>query len=118
MAKKQNKSLKKADTVSIASGYVDLLNELKEKIRTAQLKAALTVNSELVFLYWEIGKKLSARMANEGWGAKVIDRLAHDLGIDFPGISGFSPRNLRYMRKFAESYNNSSILQALLAKIP
>ena len=118
MVKKQNKSLKKADTASIASGYVDLLNELKEKMRTAQLKAALAVNSELVFLYWEIGKKLSARMANEGWGAKVIDRLAHDLGVDFPGVSGFSPRNLRYMRKFAESYDDSSILQALLAKIP
>lgn len=118
MAKKQNKSLKNVGTASIASGYVDLLNELKEKIRTAQLKAALAVNSELVFLYWEIGKKLSARMANEGWGAKVIDRLAHDLGVDFPGVSGFSPRNLRYMRKFAESYDDSSILQALLAKIP
>lgn len=118
MTKKQNKSLKKANTAYVASGYVELLNELKEKIRTAQLKAALAVNSELVFLYWEIGKKLSSRMANEGWGAKVIDRLAHDLGIDFPGVSGFSPRNLRYMRKFAESYDDSSILQALLAKIP
>lgn len=117
MAKK-NKYLKKADTASIALSYVDLLNELKEEIRAAQLKASLAVNSELVFLYWEIGKKLSARMANEGWGAKVIDRLAHDLGVDFPGVSGFSPRNLRYMRKFAESYDDPSILQALLAKIP
>lgn len=116
--KKKPKSLKKANNVSVGLGYFDLLNELKEKIRTAQLKAALAVNSELVFLYWEIGKKLSLRMANERWGAKVIDRLAHDLGIDFPGVSGFSPRNLRYMRKFAESHNDPSILQALLAKIP
>ncbi|MBI5346275.1 MAG: DUF1016 domain-containing protein [Chlamydiae bacterium] len=95
-----------------------LLEQVKEKIKTAQLKAALSVNSELVFLYWEIGGMLSTKMKQEGWGAKVIDRLASDIGKDFPGVSGFSPRNLRYMRKFAESYADQSILQALLAKIP
>lgn len=57
-------------------------------------------------------------MKQEGWGAKVIDRLAQDLGKDFPGVSGFSPRNLRYMRKFAQTYTDSTILQAVLAKIP
>lgn len=98
--------------------YPILLEQVKEKIKTAQLKAALSVNSELVFLYWEIGWMLSTKMKQEGWGAKVIDRLASDIGKDFPGVSGFSPRNLRYMRKFAESYADQSILQALLAKIP
>lgn len=57
-------------------------------------------------------------MEQEGWGAKVIDRLAQDLGKDFPGVSGFSPRNLRYMRKFAQTYADFTILQAVLAKIP
>jgi predicted nuclease of restriction endonuclease-like (RecB) superfamily len=119
MAKKQKTPLIKAGTRSLTpTGYVELLNELKEKIRKAQLKAALAVNSELVFLYWEIGQMLSAKMADAKWGVKVIDRLANDLGNDFPGVSGFSPRNLRYMRKFAESYADPSILQALLARIP
>lgn len=108
---------KKNDVVEFSS-YPVLLESVKDKIKTAQLKAALAVNSELVSLYWEIGHMLSAKMEQEGWGAKVIDRLAQDLGKDFPGVSGFSPRNLRYMRKFAQSYENSTILQAVLAKIP
>ncbi|MBS0272638.1 MAG: DUF1016 family protein [Proteobacteria bacterium] len=98
--------------------YPILLENVKEKIRIAQLRASLAVNSELVSLYWEIGHMLSAKMEQEGWGAKVIDRLAQDLGKDFPGVSGFSPRNLRYMRKFAQTYTDSAILQAVLAKIP
>ena len=106
------------NTLMIPEGYIELLNDLKEKIRKAQLKAVLAVNNNLLSLYWEIGHMLSARMAKEGWGAKVIDRLAKDLEKDFPGLSGFSKRNLRYMRKFSESYPDMSILQAVLAKIP
>lgn len=109
---------KKKTEIAEWNNYPLLLEQVKVKIRDAQLKAALAVNSELVFLYWEIGQMLSARMKQEGWGAKVIDRLARDLGNDFPGVSGFSPRNLRYMRKFAQSYEDIQILQALLAKIP
>lgn len=118
MIRNQNKPLKKTDLVLTSASYVELLNKLKEKIQKTQLNAALAVNRELVFLYWDIGKILSAKIAGEGWGAKVVDRLAHDLGNNFPGVSGFSPRNLRYMRKFAETYSDPSILQALLAKIP
>jgi hypothetical protein len=110
--------IKKNNDVAESSSYPVLLESVKEKIKTAQLKAALAVNSELVALYWEIGHMLSAKMEQEGWGAKVIDRLAQDLGKDFPGVSGFSPRNLRYMRKFAQTYTDSTILQAVLAKLP
>ncbi len=119
MAKKLKSLLSQKDLkLTIPEGYVDLLNQLKEKIRKAQLKAAIAVNNELVFLYWEIGNMLSGKMKEAGWGAKVIDRLANDIGNDFPGISGFSPRNLRYMRKFFESYSDLSILQAVPAKLP
>jgi predicted nuclease of restriction endonuclease-like (RecB) superfamily len=110
--------IRKKNDVAESSNYPILLEHVKEKIKTAQLKASLAVNSELVSLYWEIGHMLSAKMEQEGWGAKVIDRLAQDLGKDFPGVSGFSPRNLRYMRKFAQTYADSTILQAVLAKIP
>jgi predicted nuclease of restriction endonuclease-like (RecB) superfamily len=110
--------IKKKNNAIDSSSYPVLLQQIKEKIKTAQLRASLAVNSELIFLYWEIGHMLSIKMEQERWGAKVIDRLAHDLGRDFPGVSGFSPRNLRYMRKFAESYPDPAILQALLAKIP
>lgn len=110
--------IRKKNDIAEFSSYPLLLESVKEKIKTAQLKAALAVNSELVSLYWEIGYMLSAKMEQEGWGAKVIDRLAQDLGKDFPGVSGFSPRNLRYMRKFAQTYTDSTILQAVLAKIP
>ncbi len=62
-----------------------------------QVRAALAVSRELVLLYWSIGRDLSNRFEREGWGGKIIDRLAHDLQTEFPGVEGYSPRNLRYM---------------------
>jgi predicted nuclease of restriction endonuclease-like (RecB) superfamily len=100
------------------SGYAELLKQLKERIRTAQVKAALAVNAELVCLYWEIGNTILNRQNQEGWGTKVVDRLAHDLKTAFPDMSGFSPRNLKYMRKFAETYPDKTIVQQVAAQIP
>lgn len=94
------------------SDYAEVLKQLKEKIRTAQVKAALAVNAELVCLYWEIGNTILNRQNQEGWGTKVVDRLAHDLKTAFPDMSGFSPRNLKYMRKFAETYPDKTICAA------
>jgi predicted nuclease of restriction endonuclease-like (RecB) superfamily len=99
-------------------GYDDLLRDLKERIQQAQVRAALAVNRELVLLYWQIGHDISAKMQAEGWGAKVVDRLAADLRRAFPEMKGFSPRNLRYMRSFAESYPDETILQQVVAKLP
>ena len=82
-------------------GYADWLADLKGRIHTAQQRAALAVNRELVELYWQIGRDILARQAEQGWGAKVIERLAHDLRAAFPEMKGFSPRNLKYMRAFA-----------------
>ncbi len=79
------------------TGYNNLLKEIKARNRTAQVRAALAVNRELVLLYWHIGSDILLRQQTEGWGAKVIERLARDLKAAFPEIVGFSPRNLKYV---------------------
>jgi predicted nuclease of restriction endonuclease-like (RecB) superfamily len=99
-------------------GYDDFLRDLKERIRNAQVRAALAVNRELVLLYWQIGRDILARQQQQGWGAKVIDRLAADLRQAFPEMQGFSPRNLKYMRAFAEAWPDEPIVQQLVAQIP
>src|SRR5438309_1863792 len=81
--------------------YRTFLEDLKQRVRTAQLRAAQAVNRELVTLYWEIGHEILSRQAQLGWGAGVIDQLAKDLRTTFPDVKGFSPRNLKYMRAFA-----------------
>ncbi len=84
--------------------YQHSLNTLKEKIKTARLKAVLAVNAQLLAIYWEIGKVIIDQQKEAGWGTKIIDRLAADLKIEFPDETGFSIRNLKYMRAFAEAY--------------
>jgi predicted nuclease of restriction endonuclease-like (RecB) superfamily len=101
-----------------ADNYDVFLKDLKTRIRQAQVKAALAVNQELIILYWQIGREILARQQQEGWGAKVIDRLAKDLKREFPDMKGFSPRNLKYMRAFAEAYLDQAIVQEVLAQIP
>jgi predicted nuclease of restriction endonuclease-like (RecB) superfamily len=100
------------------SGYAEWLIELKQRIHTAQQRATLAVNRELVGLYWSIGSEILARQAEQGWGAKVIDRLAHDLRTAFPEMKGFSPRNLKYMRAFAEAWTDAEFVQGVLAQLP
>ena len=79
---------------------------------------SLSVNRELVLLYWHIGREILARQAEQGWGAKVIERLAQDLRKAFPDMKGFSPRNLKYMRAFADAWNDAGFVQAALAQLP
>jgi len=102
---------------NIDKSYIQTLNELKSKIKTAQIKAALSVNAEMIYLYWEIGNTILQKQQQEGWGANIINRLSGDLQKSFPDMKGFSPRNLGYMKKFAETYPDSIILQEVLAKI-
>lgn len=101
-----------------SKSYQTLLADLKQRIRTAQVRAALAVNRELVLLYWGIGKEILARQDHEGWGTKVIDRLAKDLRSEFPGQQGLSPRNLKYMRALAEAWPDEAIVQQVAAQIP
>jgi predicted nuclease of restriction endonuclease-like (RecB) superfamily len=97
--------------------YGEFLAKLKERISRERFKAILSANFALVLMYWDIGQSILERQHNEGWGAKVIDRLSHDLKTAFPDMSGFSPRNLKYMRKFAESWPDKAIVQEVLAQI-
>src|SRR5262245_45016006 len=101
----------------LPEGYAQLLGQLKERIRSAQLRAGLAVNREMVVLYWQIGRDILQRQAQEGWGAKVIDRLAADLHRAFPDMTGLSPRNLKYMRAFAAAWPDEPIVQGPLAQI-
>lgn len=107
-----------AALIATPAGYADWLAELKTRIHTAQQRATLVVNRELVLLYWQIGRDILARQAAQGWGAKVIERLAHDLRAAFPDMKGFSPRNLKYMRAFAEAWPDGEFVQAALAPLP
>ena len=98
--------------------YAALLSDLKVQIRDAQLKAAIAVNQELTSLYWKIGHCILARQKEQGWGSKVIDRLAQDLKREFPEMKGFSRSNLKYMRAFAEAWPHGVIGQRALANLP
>ena len=99
-------------------GYAEWLADLKGRIHNAQQRATLAVNRELVLLYWQIGCDILVRQAAQGWGAKVIERLAHDLRAAFPEMKGFSPRNLKYMRSFAQAWPDAEFVQGVLAQLP
>jgi predicted nuclease of restriction endonuclease-like (RecB) superfamily len=110
--------LRSMSALSLPLDYPQLLAELKHHIRETQVRAALAVNSELVQLYWRIGHQILQRQDQQGWGAKVIEQLAQDLRQEFPEASGFSSRNLKYMRAFAQAWPDASIVQQLVAQIP
>jgi len=82
------------------------------------VRASLAVKRELILLYWSIGRDILARQEAAGWGAKIIDRLAKDLGAEFPGVEGFSQRNLKYMRAFAAAWPDEQIVQQVIAQLP
>jgi predicted nuclease of restriction endonuclease-like (RecB) superfamily len=98
--------------------YSDLLATLKARLRDARLRAAVSVNRELILLYWGIGRDILQRQTTEGWGAAVIERLARDLRRDFPDMTGLSPRNMKYMRAFAEAWPEEKMVQQLVAQLP
>ncbi|RNI24038.1 PDDEXK nuclease domain-containing protein [Rufibacter latericius] len=98
--------------------YADVLEELKSEIRKARVKAALAVNSELLSLYWRVGKTILAQQQAQGWGAKVIQTLSGDIRREFPDLQGFSYRNLLYMRQFASVYPVPEFTQQPVAQLP
>jgi len=97
--------------------YTAVLSKLKKRIQSERLRVTLAANSAMVLMYWDMGKVILDRQEHQGWGAKVIDRLSHDLKTAFPDMKGFSPRNLKYMRKFAEAWPEREIVQGSLAQI-
>ena len=99
--------------------YIEWINDIKSKIRTAQIKAALSANSELIRLYWDIGKDIFEKQELKGWGNSIVDSLSKDLKSEFPNMKGFSRRNLFYMKKFYNFYKNDfEKVQQFVAQIP
>ena len=102
----------------LPESYAALVAEIKERIRGERLRVVLAANAELVLLYWDVGRAILERQNREGWGAKVIDRLSHDLRDAFPDMRGLSPRNLKYMRSFAAAWPDRRIVQQVAAQLP
>lgn len=99
-------------------GYPAFLADLKTRIRQARTRAALSVNRELIALYWQIGRAILENQERQGWGAKVVQQLADDLRLEFPDMKGLSSRNLLYMRAFTEAYPDEAIVQQAVAQLP
>jgi predicted nuclease of restriction endonuclease-like (RecB) superfamily len=105
----------------LPSDYRDWVKTLKNRIQAAQQRAVLAVNQELLQLYWQIGSDILLRQQEQGWGSKVIERLAQDLRSAFPDLKGFSRANLLYMRSFAENwpdFHSDPIVQQAVGQIP
>src|SRR4051794_36448288 len=84
--------------------YKDLLVEIKTRIREAQVKTMIAANSQMLWLYWQMGNNILQNQQEEGWGARIIEKLSTDLKKEFPELKGLSARNLLYMKQFAEAY--------------
>lgn len=106
------------DVPAAWDGYDDFLASLKGLVRHARIRAAVAANQELILLYWRIGREILLRQRDRGWGAGVIGRLAADLRREFPGLRGFSARNLGYMKAFAQAWPEPAFLQQVAARMP
>lgn len=103
----------------VPEAYAATLEDLKKHVRTARLEAQRRVNNELLRLWWRIGRTILDRQTEEGWGAKVLDRLAADLRAEFTTMKGFSRRNLLYMRAFAQAWpDETDLVQRPVAQLP
>jgi predicted nuclease of restriction endonuclease-like (RecB) superfamily len=104
--------------LNLPSSYQNFIREIKERISSERLRTVMSANMALIMLYWDIGHSILERQKKEGWGAKIIDRMSYDLKQSFPDMSGFSPRNLKYMQKFAKEWPDKEIVQRTVAQIP
>jgi predicted nuclease of restriction endonuclease-like (RecB) superfamily len=101
----------------ISKDYHSLLNDIKERIRSAQYEAIKTVNKELICLYWDIGKMIVSKQKDESWGKSIVNVLAKDLQKEFPGVAGYSSDNLWRMRKFYLHFKDNEKLAPLVQEI-
>lgn len=116
---KENVEFPVAENLSeMPATYASFIAGLSEFIKKEKLVAVLNVNQRMILMYWHIGNSILDKQKEEGWGAKIIDRLSQDLKDAFPEETGFSPRNLKYMRKFAEAWTDFEIVQRTVAQIP
>ncbi len=102
----------------LPAGYGNLLEQVKSEVRTSRIRATRAASTELVSLYWRLGRLILDRRSEEGWGSKVIERLSVDLRVEFPGMRGLSRRNLFYMRSLAAEYEDLEKVQQGVALLP
>lgn len=102
----------------ISADYGQWLSAIKDRVLATRQRAALAANAELISLYWHIGQEILQQQAAQGWGSKVIERLGRDLREAFPEMKGFSTRNLKYMRTFAETWADFEFVQQSAAQLP
>ena len=105
------------ETVASTSTYRELVDRLKQRIRESQARAARALNTELVMLYWSIGRDILAQQQAAGWGDDIVGRIAEDLRVETGSARGFSRRNLFYMRRFATVWPEAEKVQTLSAQI-
>ncbi len=103
---------------SMPVNYQKFIEDIKSNIKNQRIKAHLSANKAMIMMYWNIGKAILEQQDKEGWGTKVIDRMSHDIKDAFPNMTGFSPRNLKYMRKFADAWPDEQFVQLSVAQIP
>ncbi len=87
--------------------YITWLRDIKSNIQRSQIKASVAVNTELIKMYWFLGKEIFEKQENSVWGSGFIDQLSKDLKLEFPEMSGFSPKNLRYCKTFYEFWQQA-----------
>jgi len=102
----------------LPEGYETFVEELKDRIRSVQVRAALSVNWELVVLYWRIGRDIVNRQKQESWGARVIDRLSLDLDKAFPAMRGFSRSKFEVHAGVRRSLSEEEFVQQVVAQLP
>ena len=105
-------------SIEKSNEYKELISGIKFQIKNSRQKALLAVNEQLLILYWNIGNIILEYQDKSGWGAKVVDSIAKEIKLEFQDLKGFSPRNLKYMRKFALEYKNLEFVQQVVAQIP
>lgn len=105
------------DPVEI-QGYEEFIQKITAQIKNQRLQVVRQANTAMIYMYWQIGREVLKKQSEEGWGAKVIDRMSQDLRNAFPEMNGFSARNIKYMKKFAGIWSDEIIVQQVVAQLP
>ncbi len=106
------------EAVEFGDDYNTFINSVIGEVKKRRMQIVLQANQSMLMLYWNIGKAINEKQKEEGWGTKVIDRISHDLQKSFPDMKGFSPRNIKYMKKFATLWTDEAIVQQVVAQLP
>ena len=106
------------DISEMTVSYPDFINALIDKIQKQRISITLNANAGMIGMYWSVGNAILKKQDEEGWGTKVIDRISHDIKVAFPDMSGFSPRNIKNMRRFAAEWPDYEIVQQVVAQLP